>query len=219
LDQPLDPIETRVLGCLIEKELATPEYYPLSLNALVAACNQRSNRDPVMELAEAQVLRALASLRERRLAMLAADVGRVQRHRHCLDDELKLDEPSLAVLAELLLRGPQTAGELRARIARMVELPDQADFTAVLDALQARTPPLLALLPRQSGRKEPRLAQLLSPLPEAAAPGETQPFASAPPPTPPTQPDPALEARVAALKAQVAALQAELAELSKALLG
>src|SRR5512137_2125517 len=115
MDTTLNDFEVRVLGCLIEKELTTPEYYPLSLNALTNACNQKSNRDPVMALEETEVVRALESLRFKRFARLAGDGGRVPKYRHTLSESIRLAPPALAVLAELLLRGPQTVGELRTR--------------------------------------------------------------------------------------------------------
>src|SRR5512136_1710189 len=133
MDSLLNDIEVRVLGCLIEKELATPEYYPLTLNALTNACNQKSNRDPVLNLGEADVVRALDSLRFKQLALLSAEGGRVPKYRHALVEKLRLDPAELALLGELLLRGPQTVGELRARAERMHPF---ADLTVVEEALQ-----------------------------------------------------------------------------------
>ena len=139
----LNDMEVRVLGCLIEKELTTPEYYPLSLNALTNACNQKSNRDPVLNLEEAEVVRALDSLKFKQLAVVSADGGRVPKYRHLLVEQLRLSPAELAALAELLLRGPQTMGELRTRAERMHPFPDLAAVDAVLTELMARTPPFV----------------------------------------------------------------------------
>ncbi|HLO24696.1 MAG TPA: YceH family protein [Geobacteraceae bacterium] len=166
MDMVLNDLEVRVLGCLIEKELATPDYYPLTLNALTNACNQKSNRDPVMTLEEADVVRALDSLRFKQLALVSAEGGRASKYRHILAEKLRLSPAELALLAELLLRGPQTVGELRARAERMHPFPDLAGVEEALDELMARTPPLVIRLPRQPGRKEQRHAHLFSGEPE-----------------------------------------------------
>lgn len=162
----LDQLEIRVLGCLIEKELSTPENYPLSLNALVSACNQKSNREPAMSLGEQEVLAALGALGSRGLARLTTTGGRVARYCHKVAEKLGLSEPGRALLAELMLRGPQTAGELRVRAERMAEFPDPASVEVALGELLQSGPPLAMRLPRQPGRKEQRYAQLLSGLPE-----------------------------------------------------
>lgn len=159
--QQLSPIEIRILGSLIEKELATPEYYPLSLNALTNACNQKSNRDPVMALAEEEVAQGLDDLRRRQLIYRSAEGVRTQRYCHHLEGTLHLSRSELAVLAILLLRGPQTIGEIRTRCERMVAFADLAEVEAVLDTLSAAEPPLVAQLPRQPGRKESRYIDLL----------------------------------------------------------
>ena len=156
MENILNHMEVRVLGCLIEKELATPEYYPLSLNALTNACNQRSNRNPIMTMAEAEVSAVLESLRARQLALVSAEGGRVAKYRHALMEKLRLDPAELALLAELLLRGPQTAGELRIRGERMHPFADLAAVEEALQELTERTPPLVALLPRMPGHKEQR---------------------------------------------------------------
>jgi len=166
MEMHLNDMEVRVLGCLIEKELTTPEYYPLTLNALTNACNQKSNRDPVLTLEEVEVVRALDSLKFKQLALLSAEGGRVPKYRHTLVEKLRLDPPELAVLAELLLRGPQTVGELRTRGERMHPFPDLAAVEEVLGELMARTPPLVMRLPRQQGRKESRHAHLFAGEPE-----------------------------------------------------
>ena len=138
----LNDMEVRVLGCLIEKELTTPEYYPLSLNALTNACNQKSNRDPVLNLEEVEVVRALDSLKFKQLALLSAEGGRVPKYRHTLIEKLRLDPPELAVLAELLLRGPQTVGELRARADRLHAFNELALVEDSLGEMMERAPRL-----------------------------------------------------------------------------
>jgi uncharacterized protein YceH (UPF0502 family) len=160
----LEAIQGRVLGCLVEKELATPQQYPLTASALVAACNQSSNRDPVMTLAEDQVLVALDALKAARLVrfVLPSHGRSVVRYRHVLDEHLGLDVPERAVLAVLLLRGPQTSGELRARTERLADLATVADVEVSLQALAARAEPLAQRLARQPGHKEPRWQQLLA---------------------------------------------------------
>jgi len=205
----LNDTEVRVLGALVEKELATPEYYPLTLNALTTACNQKSNREPVLNLDETDVVRALDSLKFKQLALLSAEGGRVPKYRHTLAEKLRLSPAELAVLAELLLRGPQTVGELRTRADRMHPFPDLASVEAVLEELQARTPPLVARLPRQPGRKEARHAHLFAGVPE-----ETQDDAS-PPPEPARLRVAAENDRIALLEEEIAALRAEVAELRR----
>ncbi|HIJ81961.1 MAG TPA: YceH family protein [Desulfuromonadales bacterium] len=158
--------ELRVLGCLIEKELTTPEYYPLSLNSLTNACNQKSNRDPVVSLAEEEVVRALDSLRFKQLVVLSADGGRVSKYRHLLAERFGLMPAELAIICELLVRGPQTLGELRTRGERMHPFGDLTAVEEVLKELSERETPLVAQLPRQPGRKEGRFAQLFSGLPD-----------------------------------------------------
>jgi uncharacterized protein len=171
----LTTIEARVLGCLVEKELATPEYYPLSLNALTNACNQKSNRDPVMSLDEPEVAQALDSLRFKGLAMQSAEGSRVSKYRHALAEKLYLEPYELAIVAELLLRGPQTVGELRTRTERMYSFGDLAAVETVLSDLMERETPLVARLPRQSGRKESRFAHLFCGEPTAEMESETMP--------------------------------------------
>jgi len=206
----LTETEVRVLGCLIEKELATPEYYPLTLNALTNACNQKSNRDPVMQLDEAEVVRALDALRFKQLALLSAEGGRVPKYRHILAEKLRLSPAELAVLAELLVRGPQTVGELRTRAERMHPFADPAAVEEVLEELAARTPPLATKLPRQAGRKEQRYAQLFAGEPVLAAADEYLP-----PPEAARLRVMAEEERVARLEEEVAALRAEVAGLRR----
>ena len=158
----LTEVEIRILGCLVEKELTTPEIYPLSLNALTNACNQKSNRAPLMTLVDADVVRDLDKLGSRGLARLTYACGRVAKYRHSLDDSLHLAPPALAVLAELMLRGPQTAGELRNRAERMTPLADIASVEDILGTLMEFGPPLVTRLPRQLGHKEQRYAHLFA---------------------------------------------------------
>ena len=162
----LNDLEIRVLGCLMEKELTTPENYPLSLNTLVSACNQKSNRDPVLSLTEAEVLRILETLGSRGLARLTTTGGRVAKYCHSATGKLGLGTESRAILAELMLRGPQTVGELRIRGERMADFGDLAAVEAVLAELQQAAPPFVIRLPRQAGRKEQRFAQVFAGLPE-----------------------------------------------------
>lgn len=169
MDMTLNECEVRVLGSLIEKELTTPEYYPLSLNSLTNACNQKSNRDPVTSLSEEEVVRALDSLRFRQLSVISADGGRVPKYRHLLAEKLGLVQAEQAIICELLVRGPQTIGELRTRGERMHPFKDLAAVEEVLKELMVRETPLVTLLPRQPGRKEGRYAQLFSGTPEKPA--------------------------------------------------
>jgi len=208
-------VEIRVLGSLVEKSMATPEYYPLTLNALVLACNQKSNRDPAMQLDEAAVMQALDRLRyELRLVWNVTVPGqRAVKYRHALADQWQLTPPQLAVLCELMLRGPQTVGELRNRADRLHPFPGLAEVEAVLQELGTRPAGVLVTkLAREPGRKEPRYTHLLAGAPPpAAAPPE--PAA----PAHPAEPDrlARLEAQVAALKQELAALQAQWAEFIK----
>jgi uncharacterized protein YceH (UPF0502 family) len=159
--QQLSPVEIRILGSLVEKELATPEYYPLSLNALTNACNQKSNRDPVMALTEEDVAQGLDDLRRRQLIYRSAEGVRTLRYCHHLEGMLHLNRSELAVLTILLLRGAQTVGEIRTRCERMHAFADLAEVEAVLSDLSTAEPPLVTQLPRQPGRKECRYIDLL----------------------------------------------------------
>ncbi|HMD06776.1 MAG TPA: YceH family protein [Candidatus Acidoferrum sp.] len=154
--------EARVLGCLVEKEITTPEYYPLSLNALVHACNQKSNREPLMNLEEDTVRQALRILSEQALTRSASGDSRVAKYEHRLADTFNFTRPETAILCELLLRGPQTPGELRSRAERMHPFEDLSVVQSTLKHLMERNPPLVKLLPRQPGNKEARYAHLLS---------------------------------------------------------
>ncbi|ACM19544.1 protein of unknown function DUF480 [Geotalea daltonii FRC-32] len=208
MDVTLNEVEVRVLGSLIEKELTTPEYYPLSLNALTNACNQKSNRDPVLNLDEGEVVRALDSLKFKQLALLSGEGGRVPKYRHALMEKLRLDPPELAVLAELLLRGPQTVGELRTRGERMHPFPDLPAIEEVLEELMARTPALVMRLPRQPGRKDSRYAQLFAGEPQTAA-------EQSPPPEAARLRVVAENERIGHLEEEVVHLRGEVAELRR----
>jgi len=171
----LSEIETRVLGSLVEKELTTPEYYPLSLNALVNACNQKSNRDPVMNLKEEDVRDALRSLDKKGLAGPADNMlSRVSKYEHRLQEAYNFTRHEIAVLSELLLRGPQTPGELRSRADRMHKFDDLGIVQSTLQRLMKREPPLVTVLPRQPGTKEVRYAHLMSGDVEISMPDSTE---------------------------------------------
>ena len=157
----LSAAQARVLGALIEKEITTPDYYPLSLNALVNACNQRSNREPVMDLDEDEVRQALHGLEDHRMAGSARADGRVAKYEHWLGEAFNLSRAETALLCVLLLRGPQTPGELRGRTERLHRFEEIADVAAGLQKLMEREPSLAAVLPRQPGTKESRYAHLL----------------------------------------------------------
>ena len=159
----LTDTEVRVLGSLIEKDITTPDYYPLSLNALVNACNQKNNRDPVMTLDEDSVAHALATLQEKRLAGPAGGAdSRVTKYEHRLQEVFNFDRREIAILCVLLLRGPQTPGELRGRTERMYRFEALDDVISTLDRLSQRGPALSAILPRQPGTKESRYMHLFS---------------------------------------------------------
>jgi uncharacterized protein len=159
----LTDIEVRVLGSLIEKDITTPDYYPLSLNALINACNQKNNRDPVMILDEDSVRHALATLQEKRLAGPASGAdSRVTKHEHRLQEVFNFDRREIAILCVLLLRGAQTPGELRGRTERMYRFETLDDVISTLDRLSQRDPPLVTILARQPGTKESRYLQLFS---------------------------------------------------------
>jgi len=163
VDHTFSDTEVRVLGALIEKEITTPDYYPLSLNALVAACNQSSNRNPVMHLDEAAVARATESLRERKMVhQVERSEGRVTRYRHVLYEAMNLGRPAIAVMCVLLLRGPQTVGEIRTRSGRLYDFSSLEEVETTLNSLMSGETPLVVCLPRQSGQKEVRYAHLLS---------------------------------------------------------
>lgn len=162
MDLQLSPIEVRVLGALVEKEITTPEYYPLSLNALVNACNQKSNRDPAMTLDEDVVRKALRSLTDQYVVRSASGDSRVAKYEHRLNELFNFHRHEIAVLCVLMLRGPQTPGELRTRTERMYSFEDLDAVHSALNLLMRREPALVKALPRQPGTKESRFMQLLS---------------------------------------------------------
>ncbi len=208
--QPLTEIETRVLGSLIEKDITTPDYYPLSLNALVNACNQKNNRDPVMTLDENAVRDALSTLQEKRMAGPASGAdSRVTKYEHRLQEVFNFDRREIAVICVLLLRGPQTPGELRGRTDRMYRFEALEDVVSTLDRLAHREPPLVAMLARQPGTKESRYAHLFSgePPQDSVARALLPATAGAVPPSD----------RITALEEEVAKLRAELTEVQQQL--
>jgi uncharacterized protein len=205
----LTDIEVRVLGSLIEKDITTPDYYPLSLNALVNACNQKNNRDPVMTLDEDSVSDALATLQEKRLAGPASGAdSRVTKYEHRLQEVFNFDRREIAILCVLLLRGPQTPGELRSRTERMYRFEALDDIVSTLDRLSQRRPPLSAVLPRQPGTKESRYMQLFS---GDAPPADAMPVRA---PAKSSQED---DDRLSHLENEVHELKKELADIQQQL--
>lgn len=215
----LDLLEARVLGCLIEKEATTPDVYPLSLNALVNACNQKNNRFPVMELGEREVEGAIDRLREKRLVTAFSGANaRAIKYKHRFSDRFPVEPLAQAMLAELLLRGPQTTAGLRGNCERLVAVPDLAGCETLLNHLTEGAEPLVRKLARQTGQKEARWAQLLT--------GETAGEESAAPADAAREPlkvavtmalPPEVEARLSALESEVVTLKAELARLRTSL--
>ena len=210
----LSPAEIRVLGCLLEKQRTTPDAYPLSLNALRAACNQSTNRDPVVDYDEATVRDALTRLGRRRWTRLTSSAGsRAAKFRHLLDEALPLSNADRAVLTVLMLRGPQTPGELKQRTDRMHAFADLGAINAALDSLISQE--LAVRLPRRPGQKEERYAHLLGGEVRegdggAAMPAVAAPAADAPPPV---APPPPADDRLGRLEREVAALREELEQL------
>ena len=161
--EKLTEVETRILGALVEKQLTTPEYYPLTLNALVAACNQKTNREPVVSYTEAIVQKALDDLREKNLAyVFYGSTSRVPKYKHILDKALELERSEISIICVMLLRGAQTLGELRGRTDRLYDFSGLGEVQEALDRLMRRDEPLVAKLERQPGQKEVRYAHLLS---------------------------------------------------------
>lgn len=159
----INETEARILGSLVEKQLTTPEYYPLTLNALTAACNQKSNRDPVMSLDESAILAAIDTLRDKNLVYLFYGSGsRTVKYKHMLPNVYELESPAVALIALLLLRGPQTVGELRGRADRLHQFSSLQEVQETLDELAGRGEPLIIRLERLAGQKEARYAHLLS---------------------------------------------------------
>lgn len=210
LPRTLDPVEVRILGSLMEKQLATPEYYPLTLNALIAACNQKSNREPVMDLGEDEVERALGRLQDEKLVWRVMG-GRAVRFDHNLDSVWHLNRPEKAILTLLFLRGPQTAGELRGRSDRLHSFDSIGEVEEVLREMRAHSEPLVQDLARRPGQKEERWAH-------AAGGAVVEPVVTASHDAPSPPAGEPLSARVQRLENQVVELVRELAEL-KAKLG
>ena len=213
----LTPAEARVLGCLVEKEITTPEYYPLSVNALLNACNQKSNRDPVMSLDEDAVRQALRSLCDQFLARSAGTDGRVAKFEHRLQEVFNFHRHEIALLCVLLLRGPQTPGELRTRTERMYAFADLESVHSALGLLMKREPPLVTVLSRQPGTKESRYAHLLSdevsrtPVPDALPSIEGDVNAND------SERIARLEAEVASMREEIARIRERVAALDPAL--
>ena len=196
MDLTLHPIEVRVLGALLEKEITTPEYYPLSLNALINACNQKSNRDPVVNFDEDTVEQALQMLRDKGLLLSVSGAGsRVLKYGHRISEKLNLGRRELAILCELMLRGPQTLGELRNRAERMHKFDDLEQVESVIERMSE----LITKLPRRPGEKESRYAHLLSGAPDISE----EPAEAAPP----------KHDRIGALEQQIVEMRLELDEL------
>jgi uncharacterized protein len=200
--QLISSVAARVLGSLVEKEITTPEYYPLSLNALANACNQKNNREPVMNLDEDQIRQALHQLEDDGLAGPARGIdSRVAKYEHRMQEVFNFTRGEIAVVCVLLLRGPQTPGELRGRGERMHRFEELSDVQSTLQRLMQREPPLVKVLPRQPGTKEARYAHLFSGEPaEAAVTVETIEYAGT-------------GSSMAQMEAEIAALREEVAEL------
>jgi uncharacterized protein len=221
----LDPIQIRVLGSLIEKEITTPEGYPLSLNALVNACNQRSSRDPVLQLSDDEVRQALHLLDDQNLITTAHD-ARVPKYEHRIRTVLNLRRDETAVLCLLMLRGPQTLGELRGRSERLYAFEDTASVQSTLDRLASRevpsnptevnsnaTGPLVVVLPRQLGSRESRYAHLLNGTPELTSTSPHSSTVALEAPSQQVDRIARLESEVASLTEAFAILQARVADL------
>jgi len=207
----LNDVEARVLGSLIEKDITTPDYYPLSLNALINACNQKNNRDPVMALDEGSVRDALSSLQNKRLAGPASGTdSRITKYEHRSQEVFNFDRREIAILCVLLLRGPQTSGELRGRTERMYHFEALDDVQSTLQRLMDRELPLVRVLPRQPGTKESRYMHLFSgdgpPVAESSSPITSTPARSG-----------NSDERIATLEAGLSSLRKEIEELKRQL--
>jgi uncharacterized protein YceH (UPF0502 family) len=213
LEALLNETEVRVLGSLAEKQVTTPDYYPLTLNALVHACNQISNRDPVVQYDEPTVTGAVDTLRGKNLVYIFyGSESRVPKYKHMMREVFSLSSQELAAMCVLMLRGPQTIGEIRGRTGRLYDFADLHEVEATLDGLAQRDEPLVMKLPRQAGRKEARYAHLLAGQPAVEEAGEEQ------------STNPAARAssarvnegeRVARLEAEIERLSVELAEMRR----
>jgi uncharacterized protein YceH (UPF0502 family) len=208
MDVPLDAVAVRVLGSLMEKQVTTPDNYPLTLNALVTACNQTSNRDPVMRLEEDVVAQSLKELMERSLVrQVHRSDSRAKRYRHLMEESLHLHPPEVAVLCVLLLRGAQTAGEIRTRTSRLFDFPDLARVGVTLDSLVSLERPLVVELPLRPGQKEVRYDHLLG--------GQPEPDPDEPVFDPRVEADPVEADRVEVLEATVESIRTALEELRR----
>ena len=219
IDPPLSALEARVLGCLIEKELTTPDVYPLTLNALVNACNQRNNRAPLLSVGASEVELALEQLRHKQFVThFAGADARVAKFKQRLDDVFPMETAARAMLGELLLRGPQTSAGLRGNSERMGAMPDLAEIEVILAELAARPAgAIVRKLPRQPGQKEARWTQLLTGEPAAGTAEATGAGGATEPLTVAVTLPPDAERRIAALETEVAALRTELNQLREAL--
>lgn len=205
----LTEIEARVLGSLIEKQVTTPEYYPLTLNALTLACNQKNNRYPVTSYTENQVSDAVERLREKNLAyVFYGSTSRVPKYKHVMPEVMHLSRPEVALMCVLMLRGAQTLGELRGNASRLHDFSGLEEVEQTLNGLISRDEPLVARLPRQPGQKEGRFAHLLSGEINLEALAETERAAPAPRRT-------GLEERVEALAAEVEKLKEQFEQFRK----
>ena len=206
MDFVLTPAEARILGALLEKDITTPEYYPLTLNALVNACNQKSNRDPVVAYDETSVSLALDEAKHKGFVIaISGGSNRVPKYGHRIGERLNLGRREVAILCELMLRGPQTPGELRSHAARLYEFEDLDEIEIVLRGLMERQPdPLVAQLARQPGSREVRFAHLLSGQPLPEVPGDAPVSFVSP-----------LEAEVRALREEVDRLKGEFAQFRR----
>ena len=212
----LTPTEVRVLGSLIEKQITTPEYYPLTLNSLTLACNQKNNRNPVTALTEAEVEQALDSLREKNLAyVFYGSTSRVPKFKHVADN-LHLSPPEVAVMCVLMLSGAQTAGEIRGRAYRLYEVTGLEEIEQTLQALSTKDPePLAVKLPRQSGQKEARFAHLLAGEVKIEEPDGEQPASKQTRRSIESEKVVSLEHRVETLAAEVESLRRQFEEFKK----
>jgi uncharacterized protein YceH (UPF0502 family) len=208
MPQTITPIEARILGALVEKQLTTPEYYPLTLNALVNACNQKNNREPVMQLTETEVSSAIDRLRDRNLVyVFYGSTSRVPKYKHMLPTYYELEPAEVSVMAVLMLRGPQTLGEIKERTGRMQEFSGLGEVQQTLDALIGRDDPLVIRLERLPGQKDARFAQLLT------GPVDLEALAAAHPTR--SQAAESTNDRIAKLEAEIEQLKTEFAEFRK----
>jgi uncharacterized protein YceH (UPF0502 family) len=206
MDSSLSAAEQRVLGCLIEKDMTTPDYYPMTVNGLTAACNQKTNREPVVDYSETDVVEALDQLRERGMARTVHGKGdRALKYKHVAGELLGIEGGQLALLAVLLLRGPQTAGELRTRTGRYVEFTDLGQVVDELSVMGSAEEPLVVLQERRPGEKEPRYEHLLGDSP--VDPPVDQPSTQ---PTPDADRVAELEAELTELRDRVTRMEREL---------